>query len=161
MKNFMALMILALLVSVFCACNQDEDKLLLTANKLFCKRQLLTDSSRVLWEDIARHIRINLDKDVDSLTRKHILSMNSVPMLESFEDFQKFPDSVKERVHKAGEIDKRLVDEIAEVSFSLDSLEVKKLKFLKKVGINSLRGKNFLNQYNEYIASPCTFTSTN
>lgn len=139
----------------FYACNNDEDKILRDANNLFCQRQLLAESSQKLWEDVAYHIGVNLPESIDSVTRKRMIEIKNAPILKSFNAYKRLPDSVKIIVDKAEIADKKLVDEIAEVSFSIDSLEIKKLRFLTKVGPESSRGKRFLAQYNEYLASPC------
>jgi len=139
----------------FCACNNDEDKILRDANNLFCQRQLLAESSQNLWDDVAYHIAVNLSGSIDSITRKRMVEIKNAPILKSFNAYKTLPDSVKVIVDKAEIADKKLVDEIAEVSFSIDSLEIKKLKFLAKIGPESSRGRRFLAQYNEYLASPC------
>ncbi|MCO6460391.1 MAG: hypothetical protein J5I59_03240 [Saprospiraceae bacterium] len=161
MKNIPALLLVALCSFLISACKHDENKLLLAAGQLFCKRQLLIDSSQNLWANVAYHLKINMGPEVDSVTRKRMLTMKNAAMLASLQAYNRLPDSVKSIIQKAGTVDRRLVDEIAEVSFSIDSIEVKKEEFLKKAGMNSSRAKKFLAQYKEYIASPCKFTSTN
>ncbi|HPB54138.1 MAG TPA: hypothetical protein PLR22_10740 [Saprospiraceae bacterium] len=144
----------------FCSCENDEENILNVAERLFCQRQLLADSSQALWDDVAYHININLGAETDSITRKRMVEIKNAPIIKSFHAYLSLPDSIKTIVEKAEVMDKRLVDEIAEVSFSIDSLEIRKIKFLKKVGMESNKGRNFLSRYNEFIASPCKYNST-
>ena len=149
-----------MLSSFFCSCEHDEEDILSNASHLFCQRQLLADSAQSLWDDVAYHININLGAEVDFVTRKRMVEIKNAPIIKSFKANHSLPDSIRMIIDHADTVDKRLVDEIAEVSFRIDSLEIRKIKFLDKVGMESKRGRRFLARYNESIASPCKNNST-
>ncbi len=145
-----------MLSSFFCSCEHDEEDILSNANHLFCQRQLLADSAQSLWDDVAYHININLGAEVDSVTRKRMVEIKNAPIIKSFKAYHSLPDSIRMIIDHADTVDKRLVDEIAEVSFRIDSLEIRKIKFLDKVGMDpSLHpAKTIQQKHNETIHSP-------
>ena len=143
----------------FYSCSHDEDKILNDANYLYCQRHLLNQSSESLWKNVAYHLDINLPNEMDTSTRKRMTEIRNAPILKSFNAYKYLPDSVKALVEKAEIADKKLVDEIAEISFSIDSLEIRKLRFLSKVDQSSERGQLFLVKYNAAFTSPCKRSS--
>lgn len=152
---FQKILVFIIGTSLFISCAHDEDKILNDANYLFCQRHLLNQSSESLWNNVSRHLDINLPEGMDTSTRKRMIEIHNVPILKSFNAYQYLPDSVKNIIEKAEIADKKLVDEIAEISFSIDSLEIRKLRFLSKVDQASERGQQFLIKYNQAYTSPC------
>jgi len=154
-NNLQALLVFILLTLTITGCSHDEDKILNDANYLYCQRHLLNQSSESLWNNVSRHLDINLPNDMDTSTRKRMIELRNAPILKSFNAYKHLPDSVKIIVDKAEIADKKLVDEIAEISFSIDSLEIRKLRFLSKINQASERAQLFLVKYNQAFTSPC------
>lgn len=149
---------LLLIFSLF-SCSQERREILRDAKVLYCKKDQLTGSSDSLRDAVSRTLHKSLPKEMDSVVRERMIYINDAQVLSSFQEFKGLPDSVKDEIKKSDAFEKQLSIKLADVNFSIDTLEERMSTYLLQLGPTSTRGEKFLERYNKTISDPCKTTN--
>lgn len=134
----------------------EEITTLLSNVKMYhCKDAELAKRSDSLWNEVADHMDKLLDKGMDPEVRQRLIDIKNTMIIRRFKIYDNFPDTVKHMLAMVDTFDSHLVKDLKMNSAMLDSMESKKLSFLKKMEGDKAQAEQFEKKYKEAIESAC------
>lgn len=146
--------VLIWIITLF-SCSNERRDFLKNAKVLHCKKEQLTFSADSIRDAVSRTLHESLPLNMDSTVRERMIYINDARVLSSFPEYKALPDSVKDGIKNSDAFEKQIAILLADVNFSLDTLEeqIHISLFIKDPSGTTL--EKFLEQYNKMMSDPC------